>query len=143
MNSFDQSLVIFLLYNQFIFVEKRQRGRFAGFSLYVSNTDKLKPHFDQNATLCYKDGPLLPTLHFKTTCPMIGRFVTFYNERFDKDIYPEGYEVYNIYTELCEVSVEGKRKNCINSVIIRISFFFNVYINDRESLSRGTKQMIY
>lgn len=88
----------------FFFLEKRQRGRFAGFSLNVSNTDLSKTEVDENSTLCYKDGPLLPCLHFTTTtCAMIGRYVTFYNERFDKQTFPAEYEVYNVFTELCEV----------------------------------------
>lgn len=91
------------------FLEKRQRGRFAGFSLNVSNTDLSKTEVDENSTLCYKDGPLLPFLHFTTTtCAMIGRYVTFYNERFDKQTFPAEYEVYNVFTELCEVFIFGK-----------------------------------
>lgn len=95
--------------NIFFFLEKRQRGRFAGFSLNVSNTDLSKTEVDENSTLCYKDGPLLPFLDFKTTtCAMIGRYVTFYNERFDKQTFPAEYEVYNVFTELCEVFIFGK-----------------------------------
>lgn len=102
--------------NIFFFLEKRQRGRFAGFSLNVSNTDLSKTEVDENSTLCYKDGPLLPFLDFKTTtCAMIGRYVTFYNERFDKQTFPAEYEVYNVFTELCEVFIFGK------------SIFFKIY----------------
>lgn len=36
-------------------IEQRQRERFAGFSLYVSNTGDI-----QGSTLCYKDRPKLP-----------------------------------------------------------------------------------
>lgn len=84
-------------------VESRQRGRFAGFSLYVSNTDDI-----QGSTLCYKNGPQLPPLKFTTTCPKYGRYVIFYNERLDGVAYPKEYEVQSIATELCEVIVKGK-----------------------------------
>ena len=84
--------------------ELRQRGRFAGFSLYVSNDGNIDDTF-----LCYMDGPLLPTLNFTTTCITSGRYVTFYNERLDGVTYPAGYEVSgSIIMELCEVYVNGK-----------------------------------
>ena len=86
----------------------RQRGRFAGFSLYISNTGP------KESSLCYKDGSQLPSLNFTTTCFTSGRYVTFYNERLDGTTYPEGYETLNVYTELCEVIVQGRRKDvCI------------------------------
>ena len=81
----------------------RQRSRFAGFSIYVSNTGAMV-----DSTLCYKDGPQLPPLNFTTTCIMSGRYVMFYNERIDGVTYPVGYENTYIYTELCEVYVIGK-----------------------------------
>lgn len=77
-------------------------GRFAGFSLYVSNTGII-----ERSTLCYKDGPQLPPLNFTTTCTKHGRYVIFYNERLDGVSYPEGYWAF-VYTELCEVIVLGK-----------------------------------
>lgn len=80
----------------------RQKGRFAGFSLYVSNTDDIK-----GSTICYKDGPQLPPLNFTTICTESGRYVIFYNERLNKVKYPDGYEVANVVTELCEVTVRG------------------------------------
>ena len=81
----------------------RQRGRFAGFSLYVSNTGAI-----DDSTLCYRDGPHLPPLNFTTTCIISGRFVIFYNERLDGVSYPSGYEIMHVFTELCEVFVLGK-----------------------------------
>ena len=86
------------------FLESRQQGRFAGFSLYISNTG------DRNSSsLCYKDGPALPPLNFTITCTLSGRYVIFYNERLDGVTYPLGYEVVgNVLTELCEVTVNGK-----------------------------------
>nr|XP_034311839.1 multiple epidermal growth factor-like domains protein 10 [Crassostrea gigas] len=81
---------------------QRQKGRFAGFSLYVSNTTDLHSGY-----LCYKDGPELPPLDFNTNCLTTGRFVIFYNERLHEVTYPIGYETTAAYTELCEVTVTG------------------------------------
>ncbi|XP_078327550.1 uncharacterized protein LOC111113525 [Crassostrea virginica] len=83
--------------------EQRQRQRFAGFSLYISND------FDISSR-CYIDGNQLPPLNFTTTCITFGRYVTFYNERLDGIPYFEGYNNYvtgTDYTELCEVIVYG------------------------------------
>lgn len=81
----------------------RQRGRFAGFSLYVSKTGDI-----QSSTMCSKDGPQLPPLNFTTICAEYGRYVIYYNERMDGVSYPSTYETINVFTELCEVSVTGK-----------------------------------
>lgn len=89
-----------------LFSELRQRGRFAGFSLYVSTDDDDDDGL-QSSSLCYKDGPQLPPLNFTTFCMKSGRYVTFYNERFDREIYPKEYEITSVYTELCEVIVKG------------------------------------
>ena len=84
----------------------RQQGRFAGFSLYISNNGDTS-NLD-NSSLCYKDGPELPLLNFTTKCTLSGRYVIFYNERLDGVTYPAGYEVaLLVYTELCEVIVYG------------------------------------
>ena len=81
----------------------RQRGRFAGFSLYISNTGDR-----ESSSLCYKDGQTLPPLNFTTSCTLSGRYVLFYNERLDGVTYPAEYEVdIPVYTELCEVIVYG------------------------------------
>lgn len=84
----------------------RQRGRFAGFSVFVSKTGDI-----QGATLCYKNGPQLPPLNFTSICIESGRFVIFYNERLNGVTYPDEYEVVTVYTELCEVTVQGKKEN--------------------------------
>ena len=60
------------------FLEMRQRGRLAGFSLYVSTNGTI-----ENSSLCYKDCPALPSLDFITNCVKYGRYVIFYNERLD------------------------------------------------------------
>lgn len=102
------NLFVFLFTIQYIKVffyvcaEIRQRGRLAGFSLYVSNTGDIR-----GSTLCYMDGPQLPPLNFSTTCTKYGRYVIFYNERLDGVTYPNGYEVINAMNELCEVTVLG------------------------------------
>ncbi|XP_078328155.1 uncharacterized protein LOC144623566 [Crassostrea virginica] len=82
--------------------ERRQQGRFAGFSVYVSTNGTR-----YNSSLCYKAGPELPPLNFSTYCVTSGRYVIFYNERSHGVIYPDGYEVNGVYTELCEVIVKG------------------------------------
>ena len=87
-----------------VYIEKRQQGRFAGFSIYVSSNGER-----DNSSLCYKDGPKLPALNFMTPCTTSGRYVTFYNERHKGVTYPDGYVVDVVYTELCEVSVQGKK----------------------------------
>ncbi|XP_061185209.1 uncharacterized protein LOC133193268, partial [Saccostrea echinata] len=85
--------------------EYRQRGRFAGFSLYLSESSDR-----DNASLCYKDGPELPPLNFTTTCLGYGCYVIFYNERLNGVVYPDGYEIKS-YTDLCEVKVKGCSRN--------------------------------
>lgn len=86
----------------------RQRGRFAGFSLYVSNSDVSSGPDIKSSNLCYKDTLPLPPLNFTTICFKQGRFVIYYNERLAGATYPTGYELNNVYTELCEVKVQGK-----------------------------------
>ncbi|XP_052694729.1 multiple epidermal growth factor-like domains protein 10 [Crassostrea angulata] len=85
----------------------RQRGRFAGFSLYVSDTDVSSISEIKSSTLCYKDGPQLPPLNFTTICTEKGRYVIYYNERLDRVIYPAIYQKQNVYSELCKVIVQG------------------------------------
>lgn len=57
--------------------------------------------------MCYKDGSELPFLDFTTTCTELGRYVIFYNERLQGATYPKEYEIINVFTELCEVTVNG------------------------------------
>ncbi|XP_062592399.1 uncharacterized protein LOC134253824 [Saccostrea cucullata] len=80
---------------------QRQRGRFAGFSLYLSNSTKKEEGY-----MCYKDGPDLPPLNFTTKCIGYGRYVIYYNERLSGVTYPAGYEAMS-YSQLCEVVVEA------------------------------------
>uniref|UniRef100_K1PWX8 Multiple epidermal growth factor-like domains 10 n=1 Tax=Magallana gigas TaxID=29159 RepID=K1PWX8_MAGGI len=53
------------------------------------------------------DGNELPPLNFSTTCTEYGRYVVFYNERLTGVKYPSGYELENVITELCEVTVHA------------------------------------
>lgn len=85
-----------------------QRGRFAGFYLYVSNTTDRHCGYQ-----CYKDGPELPPLNFNTNCITNGRYVFFYNERKNGINYPVGYKTESVYMELCEVFVSGRLKNAL------------------------------
>ncbi|XP_011423742.2 uncharacterized protein [Magallana gigas] len=96
-----------ILFKNYDGYEDRQRGRFAGFSLYVSDTDVSFDAGIKGTILCYKDGPQLPPLNFTTVCTEKGRYVIYYNERLDGVIYPKEYEVTNVYEELCEVIVQG------------------------------------
>lgn len=103
-------------------MENRQRGRFAGFSLYISNTSVSTTGDIQSSILCYKDGPELPPLNFTTKCVEQGRYIIFYNERLEEVIYPKEYESI-VITELCEVIVEGMGFN-----IISLCFILTAYI---------------
>lgn len=85
----------------------RQWGRFAGFSLYLSNNDESQRDDIKGLNQCYKDVTQLPPLNFTTVCAERGQYVIYYNERLEGVTYPEGYEVDNVYTELCEVIVQG------------------------------------
>lgn len=114
-----------LLYLMYHLTVKRQMGRFAGFSLYVSNSTDIPSGF-----LCYKDGPELPPLDFDINCIANGRYVIFYNERKDRQMYPVGYETSNVITELCEIIVTGSLYdyNLVSKYIqfkIRIYFFMS------------------
>lgn len=95
------------------FTVDRQKGRLAGFSLYVSNSDVRSLDDIKKTTLCYKDGPKLPPLNLTVKCMEYGRYVIFYNERLDGIAYPEKYEDTSVFTELCEVIIKGKRKPCV------------------------------
>lgn len=101
--------------------DMRQRGRLAGFSMYVSNSNVLSDVDIQGSTLCFKDRTQLPPLNFTTICAVKGRYVIYYNERLDGVVYPKEYEVVNVYTELCEVVVQGKQRKMFN-------VFFKTYI---------------
>lgn len=96
------------MFSWIIFVEKRQQGRIGGFSLYISHTKVLNTSDIKKSTLCYKNEDQLPPLNFTNLCTEYGQYVIFYNERLDGVAYPVGYELLNVYTELCEVIIQGK-----------------------------------
>lgn len=77
--------------------------------------------------MCYKDGPQLPSLNFTTTCTEYGRYVIFYNERQDGITYPEEYEEFNVFSELCEVAVLGKTSLFFGFLIYNLTLFFYLY----------------
>lgn len=88
--------------------DNRQRGRFAGFSLYLSKSDVFSDAEIKSSTLCYENSLPLPNLNFTAICFKQGRYVIYYNERLEGATYPTGYEINNVFTELCEVKVQGK-----------------------------------
>lgn len=108
--------------NHLFNIEDRQRGRLAEFSLYVSNSSLSTNTDIKSTTVCYKDGPHLPAINFTTTCIKEGCYVIFYNERLNEVTYPEGNEISNDFSELCEVIVKG------------IAFQFNQYTFSVASL---------
>lgn len=87
-----------------LLIALRQKGRFAGFSLFVSNSST------PSGILCYKNGNELPPLNFTINCTTHGRYVILYNERSDGKTYPNGYQLSPVFTELCEVTVTGMVK---------------------------------
>ena len=111
--------------------ERRQQGRFAGFSIYVSSNGAR-----DNSSLCYKDGPKLPALNFTTSCITSGRYVTFYNERLHAVTYPDGYVVDSVFTELCEVTVHGENiykyvivRSCLSTLALILSLLCQIQVN--------------
>ena len=84
-----------------------------------------------STSLCYKDGPELPFLNFTTICVTSGRYVTFYNERVIGVTYPEGYQTDLVFTELCEVNIQGRQMLFSDSFlqhICIIPIYFYIYL---------------
>ncbi|XP_062616358.1 multiple epidermal growth factor-like domains protein 10, partial [Saccostrea cucullata] len=77
-------------------------GRFLGFSIYISDTEK-----KDDGTLCFHDNKYnmstIPAV-VNITCQLYGHFVIYYNERINNTVYPGGYSKY-AFNELCEVEV--------------------------------------
>ena len=108
------------------FVEMRQQGRFAGFSLFVSKTGSI-----ENSSLCYKDGPILPSLNLTIFCNSNGRYIIFYNERLLEVSYSVEYDVSFALTELCEVNVYGNLYSKYSPIQF-INVFFRKVTNKCE-----------
>lgn len=93
-----------------------------------------------NSTLCYKDGPQLLPLNFTTLCIGYGRYVIFYNERMPGVSYPSDYQLRNLYTELCEVIVQGnsdplfyylmilRQENYLTTSVLSVFFPGDMYL---------------
>lgn len=111
----------------------RQKGRFAGFSLYVSQSDVLSNADIKESTLCYKDGAQLPPLNFTAVCTENGRYVIYYNERLQAHTYPVRYEIENVFTELCEVIVLGKLMYVQHIQIQILIFLWDNELENRRS----------
>lgn len=69
--------------------------------------------------------PSVTAHNFTTTCTDHRLYVIFYNERVDRVTYPTGYELHNVFTELCEVIVQGKSQ--IGKIILHIYIFLLVF----------------
>ncbi|XP_062610772.1 uncharacterized protein LOC134272564, partial [Saccostrea cucullata] len=78
------------------------RGRFLGFSVYISNTEN-----KDDGRLCFHDTEYnmttIPAV-VNITCELYGQYVIYYNERNADTLYPPGYSTF-AYNELCEVEV--------------------------------------
>lgn len=95
----------------YLFVDENNNftGILLGFSLKVSNTTN-----QNEGVVCYKDtnhtrSTIPPS--FDISCPVIGQYVSYYNERLPNTTYPAGYSQY-AQSALCEVEVYGRY--CLN-----------------------------
>ena len=79
-------------------------NRFAGYSLYVSNSSISKT----NGYLCYHhEGPEIPSVYQDLSCNHLGQYVIIYNERNESVSYPNVYYDFAILM-LCKVRIYGK-----------------------------------
>lgn len=75
----------------------------AGFKIIVSDTKDWR-----GGHVCFHHNDLTaPSSVKNVTCPVHGRYVTFYNERNATDVYPLIFSKF-AYIQLCELEVLGK-----------------------------------
>lgn len=75
----------------------------AGFQIFISNTKEWR-----EGHLCFHHSDMTaPTSVMNVTCPIHGRYVTFYNERDASVVYPFTYSKF-AYVQLCELEVFGE-----------------------------------
>jgi hypothetical protein len=87
-----------------LFIVFTALSRFAGYYLYVSNSNISSK---TDGSLCYHHEGTKPTSGYKdVNCNYLGNQVIFYNKR-DKDNIPDGFSKIAI-VELCHVEVYGK-----------------------------------
>ena len=87
-----------------VFIVVADGYRFAGFSLYISNSSTSKT----DGHLCYHHtGTTLPSVFQIVNCNHLGQYVIIYNERNKSGNNPAGYSPEAII-ELCNVEVNGE-----------------------------------
>lgn len=88
----------------------------AGFYLYVSNTTSIVDGY-----LCFHDIQTIvgtPSENQNISCPVYGRYVSFYNERRPEVVYPSYYSPY-AQNCLCEVEVYGEF-DIMDKIVIKL-----------------------
>lgn len=117
------SNVDYTYYISLWFKETRQRGRFAGFSLFISNSST-----KENFTQCYKDGPLLPPLNFTATC-VFYNYLTTNIHKFKSIIH-----LYIKKKYFITVRDARRRTKCtdIASLSQHSPFFFKTHVTDQN-----------
>lgn len=103
---------VFVIYTSLTVIS--DTTRLSGFYLYVSNSSDVVPDRLTEAHLCYHDNitepDVLPFYNQTHHCPVVGRYVIFYNKR-PADNEPKNLTADNsvkVSAELCEVQVFGK-----------------------------------
>ena len=105
-NDIPKQTYIFVLVFKYVLGSNNEiTGHHLGFLLYISNTTSR-----YGGVLCFRDTNFirdtLPAV-VNISCPHVGRYIIYYNERLPGHTYPSDYAQYT-YTALCEVEVYGK-----------------------------------